>query len=146
MMNKKIRFFPLAILICLLLTGCNYSKPETHSLMGLNIKSITTVCGTDCHLDNIDVNSNQKSANATYSYTDVADGKGITDAKAYHEYLKELPACVKIDDFDAAKSKFCAYLRVTKKVDEGFMIKVSFTKDSYTVHIQDNVNLKEKVE
>lgn len=142
MMKKKLLLFVFAV--CLCLTGCSYNKPETHSLMGLNINSITTVCGTDCRLNNIDVNSNQKAATATYSYTDVANDKGITDAKTYHEYLKGLSACVKIDDFDTDKGQFCAYLRVTKKIDEGFMIKVSFTKDSYTVHIQDNVNLSDK--
>lgn len=143
MMKKKYLTFILVLSMCLLLSGCGYSKPDTHSLMGLNINSITTVCGTDCELDNIDVNSNKESANATYTYTHVAEDKGITDAGTYHDYLKELDACVKIDEFNPEKGEFCAYLQVTEKIEEGFMIKVSFTKNSYTVHIQDNVNLKE---
>lgn len=142
MMNRKI--WILALSMILLLTGCGYSKPETHSLMGLNINSITTVCGTDCTMENIEVSSNKESANATYHYTNVAEDRGIYDAETYHEYLKNLSCCVRIDDFDAKKGVFCAYLRVTEKINEGFMIQVSFTKDTYTVHIQDNVTLISK--
>lgn len=144
MKNKHLTLvLGLLLLLCLFLTACGYNKPDTHSLMGLNINSITTVCGTDCKLEDIDVSSNKESANATYTYTDVAEDKGIRDAKSYHEYLKGLDACVKIDEFAPEKGVFCAYLQVTEKIEEGFMIKVSFTKNSYTVHIQDNVNLKE---
>ena len=142
MMSRK--FLPLVLAIaCLVLTGCGYSKPEIHSMMGLNINSITTVCGTDCTIDDIDVNTVDDHVTTTYVYTGVADGKGIADARKYHEYLSSLSSCVKIDDFDEAKGSYNAYFKVTDKVNEGFLMKVSFTKDTYTVHIEDNANLEE---
>ena len=146
MMSRK--FLPLVFVVaCLVLTGCGYSKPEIHSMMGLNINSITTVCGTDCRISDINVSTVDDHVTTTYIYTEVADEKGIPDAgirdaRKYHEYLSSLSSCVKIDDFDEAKGSYDAYFKVTDKVNEGFLMKVSFTKDSYTVHIEDNANLE----
>lgn len=147
MMRRKLLPLVLAA-ACLVLTGCGYSKPEIHSMMGLNINSITTVCGTDCTIDDIDVNTVDEHVAATYVYTNVAGGNGITDAgirdaRKYHEYLSSLSSCVKIDDFDEEKGSYNAYFRVSDKINEGFLMKVSFTKDTYTVHIEDNANLEE---
>lgn len=142
MMKKKIITLLVAI-AALVLTGCGYNKPETHSMLGINLKSITTVCGTDCTMDDIDINSTSDHGTATYVYTDVAGDKGISDAKKYHEYLKDNEHCVKIEDFDEQKGAYTAYFRVgSADIKEGFSMKVSFTKDSYTVHISDNVSLE----
>lgn len=111
-------------------------------MMGLNINSITTVCGTDCTIDDIDVSTVDEHVATTYVYTDVTGGKGIRDARKYHEYLSSLSSCVKIDDFDEKKGAYDAYFRVSDKINEGFLMKVSFTKDTYTVHIEDNANLE----
>lgn len=140
MMNKKI--LSLVLIACLLFTGCGYNKPETHSMMGLNIKSITTICGTECTLKDIDVKSTHEYGMTSYVYTDVANDRGILDAQKYHDYLGGLSSCVRIDDFDKTKGYYNAYFQVTKKIKEGFLMKVSFTKDSYTVHIEDNANLE----
>lgn len=112
-------------------------------MMGLNINSITTVCGTDCTIDDIDVSTIDDHVTTTYAYTDVAGDKGIADARKYHEYLASLSSCVKIDDFDETKGFYNAYFKVTDKINEGFLMKISFTKDTYTVHIEDNANLEE---
>lgn len=88
-MNKK--FLPLVLVTCLVLTGCGYKKPEVHSMMGLNISSITTICGTDCTMRDIDIESNGNRVTTTYQYTDVAGEKGLADAKKYHDYLSGLP-------------------------------------------------------
>lgn len=142
MMKKKIIILLVAI-ATLVLTGCGYNKPETHSMLGINLNSITTVCGTDCTMDDIDINSTSDHGTATYVYTDVADEKGISDAKKYYEYLKSNEHCVKIEDFDKKKGAYTAYFRVgSADIKEGFSMKVSFTKDSYTVHISDNVSLE----
>lgn len=139
MMKKKLII--LVLVTCLVLTGCGYSKPEVHSMMGLNISSITTICGTDCTMNDIDVKSNGNHVTTTYEYTNVAEGKGITDAKKYHGYLSALPSCIKIDDYEETKGFYQAYFKVTDKIDEGFLMKVSFTKDTYTVQIEDNAAL-----
>ncbi|MCI5732023.1 MAG: hypothetical protein MR304_10855 [Eubacterium sp.] len=148
MMRKrkhKVSFIALLVVAAALVcTGCGYKKPETHSMLGLNLKSITTVCGTDCTMSDIDINSTSDYGTATYVYTDVADDKGISDARKYHDYLKDEKHCVKIDDFDENKGNFTAYFQVTpKNTKEGFSMKVSFKKDSYTVHISDNVSLED---
>ena len=57
-------------------------------MLGMNIKSITTVCGTDCSMNNIDTSSTSDHGMITYYYTDVAGDKGISDAKTYYNYLK----------------------------------------------------------
>lgn len=139
-MKKKL--FALVLAATLTLTGCGYKKPETHSMMGLNIKSITTVCGTDCTMKDIDTSSTGTYAMTTYVYTDVADDKGVTDAKKYHAYLSSLKSCVKIDDFDEKKGSYSARFKVSDNINEGFLMKISFTKDSYSVHIEDNASLK----
>lgn len=138
----KKRLLTLVFVAALVLTGCNYKKPDTHTMMGLNINSITTVCGTDCTLDNISTSSTGSYAMTTYDYTDVADGKGVTDAKKYHTYLSGLKSCEKIDNFDAKKGSFTALFRVAPHIPEGFRMKVNFTKDSYSVHIEDNASLE----
>lgn len=140
MMKKKI--ISLVVIVCLLFTGCGQSKPETHSMMGLNINSITTVCGTECTLKDINVKSNSDYGMTTYVYTDIADDKGISDAKKYHEYLSGLSSCVKIDSFDETKGCYNAYFQVTEKIKEGFLMRISFTKNSYTVYIEDNADLE----
>lgn len=139
-MKKKI--FVLLFSTLLLLTGCGYKKPETHSMMGLNIKSITTVCGTDCTMEDIDTSSTGSYAMTTYVYTDVANNKGISDAKKYHSYLSALTSCVSIDTFDEKKGAYTARFRVADNIEEGFLMKVSFTKNSYSVHIEDNAKLQ----
>ena len=78
-MNKKFLF--LVLVTSLLLSGCGYKKPEVHSMMGLNISSITTICGTDCTMKDIDIKSNGNRVTTTYKYTDVAGDKGLADAK-----------------------------------------------------------------
>ena len=146
--NKRNSSFITFILIAatLICTGCGYKKPETHSMLGLNLKSITTVCGTDCTMDDIDVDTTQNYGTATYVYTDVADNKGISDAKTYHAYLKQDQHCVQIDDFDEKKGNYTAYFQVNpKNKKEGFSMKVSFKKDSYTICIQDNADLSGKI-
>ena len=95
-------------------------------MMGLNISSITTICGTDCTMKDIDIKSNGNRVTTTYKYTDVAGDKGLADAKKYYNYLSRLPSCVKIDDYG------------------GFLMKVSFTKNTYTVQIEDNAKLDDK--
>ena len=61
-----------------------------------------------------------------------------------YDYLKNEKHCVKIDDFDEKKGNYTAYFQVTpKNTKEGFSMKVSFKKDSYTVHISDNANLED---
>ena len=85
-------------------------------MLGMNIKSITTVCGTDCSMDTIDTSSTSDHGMITYYYTDVAGDKGISDAKTYYNYEKQ--------------------------VKSGFLMKVSFTKNSYTVYIEDNISLE----
>ena len=90
----------------------------------------------------IDIESTSDHGTATYVYTDVADGKGIIDAKEYHNYLKENEHCIKIDEFDENKGSYTAYFRLEgTKVNEGFSMKVTFKKDTYTIQISDNVNL-----
>ena len=139
-MKKKL--FALVLVATLILTGCGYKKPETHSMMGLNIKSITTVCGTDCTMKDIDTSSTGTYAMTTYVYTDVADDKGVADAKKYHSYLSSLKSCVKIDEFDEKKGSYTARFKVADNIKEGFLMKISFSKDSYSVHIEDNASLK----
>ena len=141
-MNKKFLF--LVLVTSLLLSGCGYKKPEVHSMMGLNISSITTICGTDCTMKDIDIKSNGNRVTTTYKYTDVAGDKGLADAKKYYNYLSRLPSCVKIDDYGEAKGVFQAKFKVTDKIDEGFLMKVSFTKNTYTVQIEDNAKLDDK--
>ncbi len=138
------KFFPLVLVTCLVLTGCGYKKPEVHSMMGLNISSITTICGTDCTMKDIDIKSNGNRVTTTYEYTDVAEEKGLADAKKYYDYLSHLPSCANIDDYEEAKGFFQAKFKVTDKIDEGFLMKVSFTKDTYTVQIEDNAKLDDK--
>ena len=99
-------------------------------MLGMNIKSITTVCGTDCSMDDIDTSSTSDHGMITYYYTDVAGDKGISDAKTYYNYLKSEKHCIKIDDLNE------------KQVKSGFLMKVSFTKNSYTVYIEDNISLE----
>ncbi len=140
--NKKLILLLLTAI--LLLCGCSYKKPETLSMLGLNIQSITTVCGTDCTLDKIDTSSTDEHGTATYVYTDVAGDQGITDAKTYHEYLKGIDNCIKIDDFDESNDNYTAYFTVDGyDIEEGFSMKVTYTADSYTVCINDNVNLED---
>lgn len=173
----------LTILLCLItalsLTGCGYQKPEKYSIQELSVDSITTVCKTDCSLSDVNVATTDSSCSASYQYTDVADDKGISDAKTYHEYLKAEKTCVKIDDFNEANGSYTAYIgnpEVAKQIIQdnlknkkkkesvdnknnadnkedsenkennepiaaGFSIKVTFTKDSYTVTMTDNVIL-----
>lgn len=142
MMKKKL--FTLLFVAALILTGCGYKKPETHTMLGINLNSITTVCGTDCTMDEIDIQSANNQGTATYVYTDVADNRGIEDAKKYHEYLKTNEHCIKIDDFDEKKGYYIAYFHlVSDKDKEGFRMNVSFKKDAYTIQITDNVNLED---
>lgn len=143
MMKKTLLTF-LFVAATLVLTGCGYKKPETHSMLGMNLKSITTVCGTDCTMADIDISSTSDHGTATYVYTEVADDKGVADAKKYHDYLKEDGHCIKIDDFDEKRGSYTAYFRIAEtKVNEGFSMKVTFKKDTYTIHISDNVNLED---
>ena len=74
-MKKKLLSL-LFLVATLALTGCGYKKPEVHSMLGMNIKSITTVCGTDCSMDTIDTSSTSDHGMITYYYTDVAGDKG----------------------------------------------------------------------
>ncbi len=142
-MKKKI-ITVLVVAAAFLFTGCGYKKPEKHSMLGLNLDSITTVCGTDCTMDDIDIVSTSDHGTAAYVYTDVANDKGINDAKTYYDYLKKNEHCIKIDDFDVKKGSYTAYFRVApENVKEGFSMKVSFTKNSYTIFISDNVNLED---
>lgn len=142
MMKKLLLILFMAALV---LTGCSYKKPETHTMMGLNIQSITTVCNTDCTMSNIHTGSNKERGTVTYEYTDVANEQGISDAKKYHEYLKTVSSCIKIDDFEKTKGSYKAYFKVKDSINEGFLMKISFTKDSYTTYIEDNVNLEDIV-
>ena len=141
-MKKKLLSL-LFLVATLALTGCGYKKPEVHSMLGMNIKSITTVCGTDCSMDTIDTSSTSDHGMITYYYTDVAGDKGISDAKTYYNYLKSEKHCIKIDDFDEKKGNYSAYFQLNEKqVKSGFLMKVSFTKNSYTVYIEDNISLE----
>ena len=98
-MKKKLLSL-LFLVATLALTGCGYKKPEVHSMLGMNIKSITTVCGTDCSMDTIDTSSTSDHGMITYYYTDVAGDKGISDAKTYYNYLKSEKHCIKIEKRD----------------------------------------------
>lgn len=141
-MKKKLLSL-LFLVATLALTGCGYKKPEVHSMLGMNIKSITTVCGTDCSMNNIDTSSTSDHGMITYYYTDVAGDKGISDAKTYYNYLKSEKHCIKIDNFDEKKGNYSAYFQLNEKqVKSGFLMKVSFTKNSYTVYIEDNISLE----
>ncbi len=142
-MNKRVLCSLLACLLALSLTGCGfYRKPETHSMINVSVNSITTVCGTDCDLDEIATDSDGSHGTATYVYTNVADNKGISDAKKYHEYLKNYENCVAIDDFDEKKASYTAYIDVhSEHSKEGFSLQVTFGADHYTVKIMDNVTL-----
>lgn len=143
MMKKKLLTL-LFVAATLVLTGCGYKKPETHSMLGINLKSITTVCGTDCTMADIDIESTSDHGTATYVYTDVADDRGVSDAKKYHDYLKEDEHCIKIDEFDEKKGSYTAYFQLDgAKVNEGFRMTVTFKNDTYTIHIADNVNLED---
>lgn len=143
MMKRKL-FTLLLVAAALVLTGCGYKKPETHTMLGINLNSITTVCGTDCTMDKIDIATTSNQGTATYVYTDVANDQGIEDAKKYHAYLKADEHCFRIDDFDEKKGSYTAYFRlISDKDKEGFRMNVSFKKDSYTVEISDNVNLED---
>ena len=143
-MKKKLLSL-LFLVATLALTGCGYKKPEVHSMLGMNIKSITTVCGTDCSMDTIDTSSTSDHGMITYYYTDVAGDKGISDAKTYYNYLKSEKHCIKIDDFDEKKGNYSAYFQLNEKqVKSGFLMKVSFTKNSYTVYIEDNIFMSEE--
>ena len=84
-------------------------------MLGMNIKSITTVCGTDCSMDTIDTSSTSDHGMITYYYTDVAGDKGISDAKTYYNYLKSEKHCIKIDDFDEKKGNYSAYFQLNEK-------------------------------
>ena len=94
-------------------------------MMGLNISSITTICGTDCTMKDIDIKSNGNRVTTTYKYTDVAGDKGLADAKKYYNYLSRLPSCVKIDDYGEAKGEFvnsndpCCFSRASLRKPEG---------------------------
>lgn len=122
--------------------------------------SITTVCGTDCSLSDVNVSTTDKSCSASYQYTDVADDKGISDAKKYHDYLQSEDKCIKVDAFNEADGSYTAYIGnpevvetnpaspkegEEKTVAAGFSLKVTFTKDSYTVTMTDNVVLDEVI-
>lgn len=173
------KLFPILLFLvtALTLTGCGYQKPEKYSIQELSVDSITTVCKTDCSLSDVNVATTDSSCSASYEYTDVAEDKGVADAKTYHEYLKAEKSCVKIDDFEEAKGTYTAYIgnpdiarqviqdnaknkkdsvdnkenannkNGGKKKEEliaaGFSIKVTFTKDSYTVTMTDNVVLND---
>ena len=124
-MKKKLLSL-LFLVATLALTGCGYKKPEVHSMLGMNIKSITTVCGTDCSMDTIDTSSTSDHGMITYYYTDVAGDKGISDAKTYYNYLKSEKHCIKIDDFDEKKGNYSAYFQLNEKqVKSGFLMKVN---------------------
>lgn len=143
MMKKKLLTL-LFVAAALVLTGCGYKKPETHTMLGINLKSITTICGTDCTMADIDIASTSDQVTTAYVYTDVANKQGISDAKKYHAYLKANEHCIKIEDFDEKKSSYTAYFcLVSNKDKEGFRMTVSFKKDSYTIEISDNVNLED---
>ena len=126
-MKKKLLSL-LFLVATLALTGCGYKKPEVHSMLGMNIKSITTVCGTDCSMDDIDTSSTSDHGMITYYYTDVAGDKGISDAKTYYNYLKSKNTVSKIDDFDEKKN-YSAYFQLNEKqVKSGFLMKVILPK------------------
>lgn len=94
-------------------------------------------------MDDIDTSSTSDHGMITYYYTDVAGDKGISDAKTYYNYLKSEKHCIKIDDFDEKKGNYSAYFQLNEKqVKSGFLMKVSFTKNSYTVYIEDNISLE----
>lgn len=153
----------LTILLCLItafsLTGCGYKKPEKYSIQELAVDSITTVCKTDCSLSDVNVATTDTNCSASYQYTDVADDKGIEDARTYHEYLKAEKNCVKIDDFKEKSGTYTAYIgnpevlqstdtkaeNGEKKIAAGFSIKVTFTKNSYTVTMTDNIVLDDVI-
>lgn len=153
MKRKSTRTLLLAALTALLLTGCGLRKPEKHSMINIEIDSITTVCGTDCDIDDIDISSGDTHGTATYVYTNVAGENGIADAQKYHDYLAGNTHCVRIDDFDTSSCTYTALMdvgmeretkdSVKEPVREGFSVTVTFTKDSYTVTIMDNVALDE---
>jgi hypothetical protein len=154
---KKISFTMLLLVAALSLTACSYEKPERYNVQTLGADSITTVCGTDCSLSDVDVATAGSNCSASYTYTNVADDKGISDAKTYHDYLAGETDCLKIDDFSADTGTYTAYFGNAdaiastdttdtdgeEKVALGISIKVTFTANSYTVIITDNINLDE---
>lgn len=155
-MKKKILAL-LLLIAALSLTACSYKKPERYTVKTLGVDSITTVCGTDCSLSDINVATAGSNCSASYSYTNVADGRGLTDAKTYYDYLAAERSCVKISDFSEETGSYTAYIgdpeavaskdttekNGEKKVALGVSIKVGFSEDSYTVTITDNINLDE---
>lgn len=128
--------------LSLLLTGCG-KKPEEYSVAGIAVDSITTVCQTDCSLGDVKVvsgtaPSGEKQVSCRYEYTKVADAKGVSDARIYHEYLQK--NALRVEDFKESSGRYTAY--VGKEGDaEGFSILVEFTPGSYAVTITDNVDL-----
>lgn len=148
-MKKKLLSL-LFLVATLALTGCGYKKPEVHSMLGMNIKSITTVCGTDCSMNNIDTSSTSDHGMITYYYTDVAGDKGISDAKTYYNYLKSEKHCIKIDDFDEKKGNYSAYFQLNEKqVKSGFLMKsILYQKQLHCIHRGQHIireNKQEKV-
>jgi hypothetical protein len=154
---KKTSFIALLLAAALSLTACSYKKPERYTVQTLGADSITTVCGTDCNLSDIEVATAGSNCSASYTYTNVADEKGVSDAKTYHDYLAGESTCVKIDDFSEESGSYTAYFGETdaiestdtededgeEKVALGISIKVTFTADSYTIVVTDNINLDE---
>ncbi len=154
---KKTSLILLVLIAALSLTACSYKKPDRYTVKDLGVDSITTVCGTDCSLSDINVATAGSNCSASYSYTNVADSRGLQDAKTYYDYLEGESTCVKIDNFSEETGTFTAYIgnpetiasedtedkNGEKKVALGICIKVSFDADSYTVTITDNINLDE---
>lgn len=147
----------LLLTAALCLCACSYQKPERYNVQTLGADSITTVCGTDCSLSDVKVVTAGSNCSATYVYTGVDKDQGVEDARTYHQYLAALENCLKIDDFSAETGYYTAYLGdkdvalsspspdssadSEKAVALGISIKVSFTADSYTVTITDNIIL-----
>lgn len=154
---KKTTLALLLAVLAFTLTACSYKKPERYTVRDLGVDSITTVCGTDCSLSDINVATAGNNCSASYRYTRVEDGLGIQDAKKYHDYLSNESVCAKIEDFSESAGSYTAYIgnpeaiaskdttdeHGVKKVALGVCIKVSFEADSYTVTITDNINLDE---
>ena len=111
--------------------------------------------------DNLKKHKNNSKKTEPYSddTKSVDEGENISDESANedisdNEISKDKEEIVSTSDldendddninFDENKGNFTAYFQVTpKNTKEGFSMKVSFKKDSYTVHISDNVSLED---
>lgn len=135
-------FFPVLLLIATItLTACSIKKPEVFRVQSVYVDSITTVCKTECDLSDVDVSSGNGNCSTSYKYSAVANNNGKKDAKTYYDYLKASKLCAYIEPFDEKKGFYTAYIlgKVEGNKVSGFTMKISFTSDSYTVTMTDNL-------